>query len=192
MSHKWGIGERGTSLFFILQLLSHHPTASPAVRTQSLPLQILRASSAWRTEIPSPLIPALCMSFTKNSVTSSGKTKRANIFPSHEKMSSNVTLSGCIEPLGNIKHSADKRQYLGAALPTTQGGIFQQQLKTKLDSKEQDEEAKMRKGRKHQIQGQNQNLSKWKPPDRSIKVKRERSINQKRFRIKFSTQNKQN
>lgn len=153
MSHKWGIGERGTSLFFILQLLSHHPTASPAVRTQSLPLQTLRASFTWRTEIPSPLIPALCMSFTKNSVTSSGKTKQANIFPSHEKMSSIVTLSGCIEPHGNIKDSADKRQYLGEALPTTQGGIFQQQLKTKLDSKEQDEEAKMRKGRKHQIQG---------------------------------------
>jgi len=87
------------------------------------------------------------MPFTKNSVIFSGKTKRDNSFPSHEMMNSNVILGNWAEPLGNHVCSAGKSP--GAPLPI-QSGIFQHQLKTKLGSNRSDEEAKMRKGRKHQ------------------------------------------
>lgn len=173
-------------MFRILQLLSHHFIASPGVRPQSLLLQTLRASSAWRTVIPSLWIPPLCTSFTKNLVISSGKTK-GNTFPSHEKMSSNVTWGGCTEPLGNIPYSG-KKQHPGRTSPTTQAGILQHLLKTELESKEQGDKAKMRDGRKHQIWSQHQNLTKWKSPDRKTKFQKERRMNQKSFRIKFSTQ----
>lgn len=173
-------------MFFILQLLSHHSTASPGVRPQSLWLQTLRAGSAWRTVIPSLWIPALCMSLTKNLIISSGKTK-GNIFPSHEKMSSNVIWGGCTELLGNIL-CPSKKQHPGGTSPTTQVRILQHLLKTGLESKEQSDKAKMRDGRKHQIWGQHQNLTKWKSPDRKIKFQKARRMNQKSFRMKFSTQ----
>lgn len=112
--------------------------------------------------------------------SSLGKKKKVNNFPSHEKMSSNMTLSGGAA-LRNITCSADKSQYPGAPPPTAQGGIFQHQLETKLESDRQDEEAKMRKGRKHQTQGEHQ--TKCKSPDRNIKAKRVRSMNQNRFRM---------
>lgn len=77
-----------------------------------------------------------------------------------------MTLSGCTEPLENIPCSAGKRQHPGGTSPKIQGGIVQHLLKTKLESKEQGDKAKMRDGRKHQIWGQHQNLNKWKSPDK--------------------------
>lgn len=73
-SHVMQVGDQREK-----DLLVFHPPTPHTIQQlyqQCGPLQTFRASSAWRTQPPSPWIPATCAPFTKNSVISGKKKKK--------------------------------------------------------------------------------------------------------------------